>query len=58
MRSTAYTKQDVEEARGGLQLLKSRMSGFGQKRGLSNSQSTNRGDPRLDDGGARGMPYN
>lgn len=35
------------------------MSGLNQKRGMSNSQSANR-DARdsLNDGGARGMPYN
>lgn len=42
MRQTAYTKQEVQEARDGLKLLKSRMGGVNKKRGLSNSQSTNR----------------
>jgi hypothetical protein len=37
MRSTNYTNEEVNEARAGLKLLKSRMGSSGQKRGFNNS---------------------
>ena len=45
MRSTAYSKQDVQEARDGLKLLKNKMDNLGNRKGISNSQSTNRERP-------------
>ena len=43
MRSTVYTKQDVDEARSGLKLLKSRMSESGKRGFGGSSHSANRG---------------
>ena len=42
MRSTAYSRKDVEDARSGLRLLKNRMDNLKMRKGISNSQNANR----------------